>query len=264
MANVDFNPTPVRNKNKLKIILPILCLLIVLALVWMLIIRPKMLSPKVTFNPTTNTSLLSPATTVTTTKPSPFIMIKNGFQANSLDIDISKSPEIVAQIKAEANNVLLPGEFKVIIPTIKNQFLTSSEIVNAFVDNIPPSLSNNLMEKYLIYGFYGKVHPSLGIILTVNNDRLDQIKADFLSWEKNREIVKSTYDIWLFTTKASTSKAFKEREYLGSTIRYFDYPGSEASFVYAFYQNYIIMTTSNESIDSAINFLQNPDTPIVQ
>ncbi|MFA5230031.1 MAG: hypothetical protein WC422_01050 [Candidatus Paceibacterota bacterium] len=147
----------------------------------MFIIKPRMLSPKVAFNPTPNTSLLSPATTVTTTKPSPFIMIKSGFQTNNLDIDISKSPEIVTQIKTEANNILPPGGLKVIVPKIKNQFLTSLEIVSAFVDNIPPSLINNLNEKYLIYSFYGEVHPALGIVLTVNNNMLDQIKADFLS-----------------------------------------------------------------------------------
>ncbi len=140
-----------------------------------------MLSPQVTYKPTTNTSLLAPATTVTTTKPSPFIMIKSGFQANNLDIDVSKSPEIVTQIKSEANNLLSAGELKVVVPKIKNQFLTSLEVVNAFVDNIPPSLLNNLNNKYLVYSFYGEVHPALGIVLTVNNEALDQIEADFLS-----------------------------------------------------------------------------------
>ncbi len=147
----------------------------------MFVIRPKMLSPKVTFNPTTNTSLLAPATTAPTTKPSPFIMIKSGFQASNLNIDIAKSPEIIAQIKAEANNILPVNSFKVIVPMIKNQFLTSAEIVNAFVDNVPPSLTNNLKDKYLMYSFYGEVHPALGMIVTVNNEGLDQIKADFLS-----------------------------------------------------------------------------------
>ncbi|HRZ29231.1 MAG TPA: hypothetical protein P5052_00160 [Candidatus Paceibacterota bacterium] len=181
LSNADLNSTPPKSKNKLLVLVLLIILIVSLIAVWFFIIRPKMLSPKVSFKPTTNTSLLAPATTVTTLKPTPFITIKDGYQANNLDIDVSKSPEIVTQIRSEANNLLPVGEVKIIMPKIKNQFLTSSEIVNAFVDNIPPSLLNNLDEKYLVYSFYGEVHPALGIVLTVDNNGLDQIKADFLT-----------------------------------------------------------------------------------
>jgi hypothetical protein len=68
----------------------------------------------------------------------------------------------------------------------------------------------------------------------------------------------------LFSPKTPTSKTFKDDEYLGAKIRHFDYPGKEAAFSYAFYENNIIISTSIESINSAMNYLQNGDTPIIR
>jgi hypothetical protein len=93
---------------------------------------------------------------------------------------------------------------------------------------------------------------------------MEQIKTDFLTRETNKNIIKHTSDIWLFSPNTPTSKTFKDGEYLGAQIRHFDYPGKEASFSYAFYENNIIISTSIESINSAINYLQNGDTPIVR
>jgi hypothetical protein len=47
-------------------------------------------------------------------------------------------------------------------------------------------------------------------------------------------------------------------------VRHFDYPGKEASLAYAFFENNIILTTSLESINSAIGYLQNADTPVIR
>jgi len=71
-------------------------------------------------------------------------------------------------------------------------------------------------------------------------------------------------DIWLFSPKTPTTKTFKDAESLGATIRHFDYPGKEASLAYAFFENNVIISTSLESINSAINYLQNGDTPIIR
>ncbi|MDD3156007.1 MAG: hypothetical protein PHP14_00770 [Candidatus Pacebacteria bacterium] len=71
-------------------------------------------------------------------------------------------------------------------------------------------------------------------------------------------------NIWLFSPKTPIAKSFKDGEYLGANIRYFDYPEEEAALSYAFYQNNVIISTSVESISAAINYLQNGDTPIIR
>lgn len=266
IASVEQTPSNGKGKNKIIILLAILIVAIILVLLFMFVIRPKMLTPNVSIK-TKQNNLLSPATsitTVTTTKPSPFLALNTGFQLNNLNIDISKSPEIVNQIKTEANSLLSPGEFKVITPKIKDQYMSSSEILNAFIDNAPLSLVNNLNEKYLIYSFYGEVHPALGLVFQINNNAIEEVKTDFMSWESNRNIIKNTLDVWLFSPKTTSTKIFKEREYLGTNIRHFDYPGQEASFVYGFFQNYIIITTSNESMNAAIGYIQNGNTPVIK
>lgn len=265
MNDVGNNKTANKSKSKI-VILGITFVVLIIVVLFVFVIRPRMLSPKVSFKSTMNGQLL-PATTVTsttTTKPSPFIMLKSGFQLNNLEIDISKSPEIIKQIKDEANVLLSPNDFKVITAKVKNQFLSAGEVLNAFIDNVPTSLSNNLEGKYLVYSFYGEVHPALGLIFKINTSAVEQIKTDFLTWENNKNIIKNTLDLWLFSPKTPTSKVFKDREYLGAIIRNFDYPGKEASLTYGFFDNYVIITTSNESMNSAINYLQNGDTPIVR
>lgn len=266
MSNVDINGGEPPKKNKTILIIGVVSIL-AFVLLFVFVIRPKMLSPKVSLkNVNTPDALMQPTVpeTVTTTKPSPFMMLKGGFQLDNVDIDISKSPEIVSQIKEEANNLLSPNSFKVIISKVKNQYLTSQEILNAFVDNAPVSLANNLDEKYLVYSFYGEVHPALGLVFKVKPEAVEQIKTEFKAWETNRNIIKNTMDIWLFSPKTPTTKTFKDAESLGATIRHFDYPGKEASLAYAFFENNVIISTSLESINSAINYLQNGDTPIIR
>jgi len=182
IANVEQTQISTKSKSKILPLLLILGLAIAITLVFMFIIRPKMLSPKVSLK-TNSENLLMPATsiTTTTTKASPFIPLNSGFQLNNLNIDISKSQEIVNQIKTEANNLLSPGEFKVITPKIKDQFMTSGEILSAFIDNAPMSLVEYLNDKYLVYSFYGEVHPSLGLVFKIKSDATETIKTDFMS-----------------------------------------------------------------------------------
>lgn len=182
MANVDPNEAAPKGKNKLMILVALLGLVILVVTV-IFVIRPKAAAPKINLMPN-NENVLVPPTTVSmapVTKPSPFIPVKNAFQVADMSIDISKSVEIVNQIKDEAKNLLAPNEFKIITPKIKNVYLTSTEVVSAFADNAPQSLMDNLLEKYLVYTFYGEVHPALGIVVQVKPESVDQVKTDFLT-----------------------------------------------------------------------------------
>jgi len=181
MANVDPNEESPKSKSKLIIIVAILALVILVIVA--LVLRSKTATPKISVK-TNNQNTLTPPTTIAmvpVTKPSPFMLLKNAFQLSDLNIDISKSPEIVNQIKEEAKALLAPNDFKVITPKIKNTYLTATEVINAFVDNAPQSLMDNLLEKYLVYSFYGEVHPALGIIVQVKQENVEAIKTDFLT-----------------------------------------------------------------------------------
>jgi hypothetical protein len=183
MANVDPNDNVPKSKNKIMILVAILGL-VVLVVVVIFVIRPKTASPKVNMIPGANQNILVPPTTISmapVTKPSPFMPVKNAFQVSDISIDVSKSPEIVNQIKEEAKELLATNEFKVIVPKIKDIYLTAPEILNAFADNIPQNLMSNLLEKYLVYAFYGEVHPALGIVVQVKPESVDAVKTDFLT-----------------------------------------------------------------------------------
>jgi len=182
MANVDPNEGTPKGKSKLMILIAILGLGILLV-IGIIVMRSRAATPKINVK-TNNPNTLVPPTTIAmapVTKPSPFMPLKNAFQLSDINIDISKSPEIVNQVKDEAKILLAPNEFKVIAPKIKNTYLTATEVVNAFVDNAPQSLMDNLLEKYLVYSFYGEVHPALGIILQVKSENVEAIKTDFLT-----------------------------------------------------------------------------------
>jgi len=182
MANVDPNEGAPKGKSKLMILIAVLGLGILLV-IGIMVMRSRAVTPKINVK-TNNPNTLMPPTTIAmapVTKPSPFMPLKNAFQLSDINIDISKSPEIVNQVKDEAKILLAPNEFKVIAPKIKNTYLTATEVVNAFVDNAPQSLMDNLLEKYLVYSFYGEVHPALGIILQVKSENVEAIKTDFLT-----------------------------------------------------------------------------------
>jgi hypothetical protein len=68
----------------------------------------------------------------------------------------------------------------------------------------------------------------------------------------------------LFSPKTPKAKTFKESEVLGATVRTFEYPEKEASLTYAFYSNYIIITTSLESTNAALLHIQGGDTSVIK
>ncbi|MCC7572038.1 MAG: hypothetical protein KO464_01460 [Candidatus Methanofastidiosum sp.] len=125
--------------------------------------------------------MLVTPTTVTTTKPNPFLLLRQGFLQSNLNIDISKSPEILKQITDEAKTLGAPQTFKVIAPIIKGQILSSAEILNAFINNTPAELKNGLGEKYILYAYYGEFKPSLGLVFTLKENQTDAVKRSFLN-----------------------------------------------------------------------------------
>lgn len=264
----DINPKGKEPKSKSKLILIAGALgLILLIAIIIFVIRPKMMSPKISLNPLEDKNNLTPPTTLVAEIPAtltPFLRINNPFEVSNLNIDISRLTQVTDQIKTEGNSLLAPNTFKVIVPKIKNEYLTSIEIANLLLENLPQSLITNLGEKYLLYAFYGEVHPALGIILQVKSDALESVKTELLAWETNRNMVKNTSKLWLFTPKTSKAKTFKESELLSATIRSFEYPEKEASLSYTLWNNYIIITTSLESMSSALTHVQNGDTPVIK
>lgn len=263
IANVNPNDSKPEGKNKL--LIPVI-FLAVLALIIMayLIVWPRFFRPKVSLETNNNNHLLTPATTPTTTKPNPFLMVSNNFVQSNLTIDISKSAEITKQIVDEAKTLGSPQSFKIITPKIKDQFLSSQDILNLFIQNAPDELTNNLQSKYLIYAYYGEFKPALGIVFSINQNNVEAVKRSFMSWEVNRDIIKNTLNMWLFTPKASRATMFKETELLGASVRFFEYPENEVGFTYAFYENNLIITTSIESANAALIQIQNPTTSVIQ
>jgi len=179
ISNVDPNTTKPGQKNKL--MLPIIILgVLILFIVAYLIIRPSFFKPRVNVENIPGNNLLTPATTASTTKPNPFLMVKNDFTQSNLNIDISRSAEVVKQITDEAKTLGENQSFKIITPKIKDQFLTSQEILNAFVTNVPSDLSANIESPYLLYTYYGEFKPALGIVFSINPASTEKVAQTLL------------------------------------------------------------------------------------
>lgn len=179
ISNVDPNTTKPGQKNKL--MFPIIILgVLILFIVAYLIIRPSFFKPRVNVENIPGNNLLTPATTASTTKPNPFLMVKNDFTQSNLNIDISRSAEVVKQITDEAKTLGENQSFKIITPKIKDQFLTSQEILNAFVTNVPSDLSANIESPYLLYTYYGEFKPALGIVFSINPANTEKVAQTLL------------------------------------------------------------------------------------
>jgi len=213
---------------------------------------------------TTTTSIITSITTTTTTlAASPYPQVSGPFQKSLFNVEIS-SLDIVKSIKDSAISELAsPGTFKILIPKVHNDSLTNEEVVLALIPKLPTRLQPYMLaRKYLVYSYYGEVNPSLGLIIDIGAESKEEVKSIFLAWEKNLGILDDLKDFFLVSIPKKTAKDFKETTNAGAEIRYFTYSGEEAAITYAFYDMYLIISSSLESVNSAISHLQGVTEPI--
>jgi len=259
----EFNP---QSPKKSKLLLPLLLagVLVAVGVMGYFVIWPKLFK-KPTLVTTTTTTLLVTETVITTTTtttlpPSPFIGISTPYEKAIVEIKVIG--EIIASnIRKEATTNLSPvNTFKVIIPSVKGS-LTTEEVVLSLIPNLPERLKSVLLKgKYLVYAYYGEVNPSLGLILEVNKEEREEAEAAFLSWEKGKIIGDLSKFVLVDMPKkiTVTTCKFKETEFLGAKIRFCDFGSKEKGIGYAFFDTYLIISSSKESLQSAINHLQGP------
>jgi len=247
-------------KNKLLPFIIIGVLIVAVAALGYFYLWPKFfeVKPVVTTTTTTTTS-----TTTTTLAASPYPQISGPFQKSLFNIEISGS-DVVKAIKDSATSELAtPGTFKILIPKVHNDALTNEEVVLSLIPQLPTRLKPYMLaRKYLVYSYYGAVNPSLGLIIDIGEENKEEVKSIFLAWEKNLGILNDLKDFFLVSIPKKTANDFKETTNAGAEIRYFTYSGEEAAITYAFSDTYLIMSSSLESVNSAISHLQGITEPI--
>ncbi len=203
-------------------------------------------------------------TTTTTIAYSPYPQISGPFQKSIVNISISG--EIVKEAIHEIalSEIASPNTFKALIPKTHNDPLTNEEIVLSLIPELPARLHPYLLaRKYLAYVYYGEVNPSLGLIIEIGAENKEEVKSVFLSWEKNLGILKDLQNLFLVSVPTKRdSKEFQETTNAGAEIRYFSYSGEEVAISYAFFDQYLVLTSSLESINSAISHLGGATEPI--
>ena len=211
----------------------------------------------------TTTTTTSITTTTTTLVASPYPQVSGPFQKSLFNIGIS-GPDVVVSIKDAATSELAsPGTFKILIPKIHNDPLTNEEVVLSFIPQLPMRLKPYMLaRKYLTYSYYGEVNPSLGLIIDIGEESKEEVKSIFLAWENRLGILDDLKELFLISIPKKTANDFKETTNAGAEIRYFTYSGEEAAITYAFYDKYLIMSSSLESVNSAISHLQGITEPI--
>ncbi|MDD4994536.1 MAG: hypothetical protein PHT66_00950 [Candidatus Pacebacteria bacterium] len=210
---------------------------------------------------TTTTTML--AQTTTTLASSPYPQISGPFQKSIFNVEVS-GDQIVESIKSAALSELAsPNTFKVLIPKIHNDPLTNDEVVLSLIPSLPVRLHPYLLAReYLVYAYYGEVNPSLGLVIDIGEESKEEVKSIFLSWEKNLGILTDLQELFLVDVPSKSSEEFQETNNADVEIRYFNYAGEEAAISYAFSDQYLIMSSSLEAVNSGISHLRGATEPI--
>lgn len=247
-------------KNKLLPFIIIGVLIVAVVALGYFYLWPKFFEAKPAVTTTTTTTV---STTTTTLTASPYPQVSGPFQKSLFNIEISSSDVVKAIKDSTLSEMAAPGTFKILIPKVHNDALTNEEVVLSFIPQLPTRLKPYMLaRKYLVYAYYGEVNPSLGLIIDIGEESKEEVKSVFLAWEKRLGILDDLKDFFLVKIPKKTTNEFKETTNAGAEIRYFTYSGEEAAITYAFYEGYLIMSSSLESVNSAISHLQGITEPI--
>ncbi|MGB9763291.1 MAG: hypothetical protein ACPLW7_04765 [Minisyncoccia bacterium] len=257
-------PQSAPKTNKLIPIIIIITTVILGAILGYFILFPKLLSKKEVSMATTTTTLNESTTTTTTVlPPSPFPLISPPYEKQSIALTIPGQIIVSSFKNAITQQTAAPQTFTILIPKFKDYILSSEEIISALIPKLPENLKTITNgRKTLVYAYYGNVNPSLGLIVDIGQNQVDFAKTEFANWEKS-EILSNLSNFWVIKPPTRTlSKTFKSETINGAEIRYLPYKGKEAALGYAFFNNYLIISSSLESINSAVNHLQGAREPI--
>ena len=249
-------------KNKLLPFIIAGVLIVAVVVLGYFYIWPKFFEAKPVVTTTTTTTTIS-TTTTTTLAASPYPQVSGPFQKSLFNIEISGSDVVKAVKDSAISEMAVPGTFKILIPKVHNDALTNEEVVLSLIPQLPTRLKPYMLaRKYLVYAYYGGVNPSLGLIIDIGEESKEEVKSIFLAWEKRLGILNDLKDFFLVSIPKKTVNDFKETTNAGAEIRYFTYSGEEAAITYAFSDKYLIMSSSLESVNSAISHLQGITEPI--
>lgn len=257
LANLSQPPSP-KKSNKLIPLIIFIGTVIIGAVLGYFILFPKFFAknPTITTTSTLVTSIEN-TTTTTTLPPSPFPRISPPYEKQTITLNIPASI-FVATIKSVATQqILAPDTFTILIPKYRDYVLSGDEIILSLIPKLPDDLKAIVSgRKILLYAYYGKVNPSLGLIIDIGQDKVALAQAGFANWEKGK-ILSDLANLWLIKPPTKTlSKVFKSDTINGANIRYLPYSGKETAISYAFFGDYLIISSSLESINSAVTHLQ--------
>jgi hypothetical protein len=255
-SNFAQSPAPKKN-NKIIPLLIIIGIVILGAVLGYFFLWPKFFGSKNTSPSTTTLPIVvTPSTTVTTLAPSPYPQVSGPFQKTPVNINLSGSL-VLAAIKNAATQTMQPAQtFSILIPKYRDYTLSGEEVISSLIPTFPDNLKPFLFgRKYLLYTYYGEVNPSLGLIVDIGQENVTDVQAAFANWEKGK-ILSNLSNFWLIKIPKATARTFKDATTTGASIRYFTYYGKEAAISYGFFNNYLIISSSLESVNNAISHLQ--------
>ena len=251
-----------KKNNKLIPLLIIVGIVIGGAVLGYFFLWPKLFASKSTSVTPTTQPIVTTTTTTTTLPTSPYPQVSGPYQKTPVTINLTGSI-VITSIKNAATQTMQPAQtFSILIPKYRDYSLSGEEVITSLIPNLPDNLKPYLLaRKYLLYVYYGEVNPSLGLIIDIGQDKTEDVKAGFATWEKGK-ILDNLTNFWLIKIPKKIAKAFKEVTTTGADIRYFTYYGKEAAISYGFLNDYLIISSSLESVNSAVSHLQGTTEPI--
>ncbi len=124
------------------------------------------------------------------------------------------------------------------------------EIIELLEINIPANVSNNLGEKYTFFLYAQSGGNRAGFIVEITDQEL--LRANLRNWENTME--EDLKPIFLNQELGEpATEEFQGSVYKDIGIRYLNFSNSSLSIDYAIVENYMIVTTSKESIYKMID-----------
>ncbi|MDO8663567.1 MAG: glycoside hydrolase family 3 N-terminal domain-containing protein, partial [Candidatus Wildermuthbacteria bacterium] len=230
-------------KALIKVILAISCVLIVGALLFIGLNRPKKItSPVLPGQATTTPSVVNEPEIII---PQPLIPV-----AQTKVIKAQTAEEILKALTEAASIEIQEGEIARIVIEDKNRIVPIREIAQAFQIEMPEGIFQKLEENYTL-AIFNQKEGKRGILVAKHNDKSGLIEL-LKNWEA--KILKD--GVAVFGEKIpAIARSFKTAALQGVPFRYLSLSKTDMGVCYLVFDDYLVLTNSFESMKKAIQGL---------
>ncbi|MDP4007209.1 MAG: hypothetical protein Q8P55_01250, partial [bacterium] len=187
--------------------------------------------------------------------PTPEPVPTSFFEAPQQELLLGNSRELLQELKTLLSSPLTLGFLNIVVKTqlgilSTKQFLLRSEIT------MPPALKEKLTESIMLFSYHADNKKRLGVIFELKET--EGVTEQLQSWEQTLE--QDTRGFFDIIDKKGTGYAatFSFSTYQGIPVRFQTFSVIDFGIVYGVINNKLLLTSSFESFQRAVDQLQTP------